>query len=78
MKNPNPIPFVLSSIFSGGLGFMLFGIWLGEKISHDERILLWIGISFIVSSVGFAIWSSKLARNQGRYDMEVIPPNSKL
>lgn len=79
MKNPyNPIPYTLASIFTSGIGFLLLGIWIGDKISHDEGILLGVGISIIISSVGFAIASSIISRRQSSYDIGSIPPDSNL
>ena len=79
MKNPyNPIPYTLASIFASGIGFLFLGIWVGINASHDERVLLGFGITFIVISVGFAIVSSIKSRLQSSYDTGSIPPNSKL
>lgn len=74
--NPhNPIPTMLVSIFASGIGFLFLGIWVGDNASHDTRLLLGIGIPLIVSSVGFAIWSFNIARNQSTYDTGSTRPS---
>ncbi len=76
MRNPyNPIPIILASIFSSGIGFSFLGIWLGDKIPHDERVLLGIGIAFVIIAIGLAICASILSRRQSSFDQGSIPPD---
>lgn len=61
MKGPSiPFPWVLATIFTSGIGFMLIGSWVSE-LNIDKYILWIMGASFIALAIIFAYLSTSAA-----------------
>ena len=79
VKNPyNPIPLMIASVISSGVGFMLIGIWVADQIPHNEWLLVGGGIAYIVMTISIVLILSDVTRKQSSYDAGSIPPNSTL
>lgn len=74
-KTHNPIPLLVAGIVSNGVGFMLLGIWISDKIPHDDTLLIGMGIAFLLLAVSAGILHHEITRRQSVFDSGSTTPS---
>lgn len=80
MKNPYNAPLIvllIISIVTSGIGFMLIGIWVGDKLPHNDWLLVCGGLAYVIMAIGVGLIYHEIARKQSTYDSGNTSPSEK-
>ncbi|MEW6589284.1 MAG: hypothetical protein AB1299_09000 [Thermoproteota archaeon] len=74
-KPHSPIPLLVAGIVSSGIGFMLLGIWISDKIPRNDMLLIGMGIALSLLAVSTAILHHEITRRQSVFDSGNTTPS---